>query len=130
MSVRKSFKLHTGGVPLFCCWYDWSPSKTVALIEGGLKAYPRIALSINSMNVYQPLRLWTDPIRVLTDVRRSMVAGGSFDTIIDYKRSEIDLSLSCISEIDLNWSEVCIRASGGPHQSHRNRWRTILAKPY
>ncbi|CAK0822527.1 unnamed protein product, partial [Prorocentrum cordatum] len=39
VSVQKSFKLHTGGSPLFCCWYDWSPASTVALIEGGLKAY-------------------------------------------------------------------------------------------
>ena len=39
MSINKSFKIPPHNkIPLFCCWYDWSPGKTVALVEGGLKA--------------------------------------------------------------------------------------------
>jgi len=36
-SVARSVRLPDGGFPIFCCWYDWSPADTVALIEGGLK---------------------------------------------------------------------------------------------
>lgn len=36
-SVAGSFRAPAGNFPLFCCWYDWSPADTVALIEGGLK---------------------------------------------------------------------------------------------
>lgn len=39
ISVERSFRTVDGGFPLFCSWYDWSPSSTVALIEGGLKPY-------------------------------------------------------------------------------------------
>uniref|UniRef100_A0A7S2SH99 DUF3854 domain-containing protein n=1 Tax=Eucampia antarctica TaxID=49252 RepID=A0A7S2SH99_9STRA len=40
VSSNKSFKLPPNdNFPLFCCYYDWSPGKTVALVEGGLKAY-------------------------------------------------------------------------------------------
>lgn len=70
-SVRKSFRSPDGGFPLFCCWYDWSPSETVALIEGGLKPciFAHLAARVKVIGAAGGA-FWQSPVELLHALAR------------------------------------------------------------